>query len=927
MRFNFGILFLLVSFSIFAQNKITVSGKIIDKTLNQPLESATVYFQKVSDSTVVDYSISEASGNFKFSFKPIDYRVKLKISYYGYQNYEKEFQSISSDTNLGIIELEEKTTTLNELELKGEAPPIVIKTDTLEFNASSFKVRPDANVEALLKQLPGVEIDEEGKITVNGKEVNNVLVNGKPFFGKDGKIATQNLPAEMINKVQVTDTKTKQEELSGQAASSNESTINLTIDEEKNKGFFGKATAGYGTDERYESSLMLNYFKNDTKISLLGSSNNINSIGFSMNEIFDNMGGGRNNYYSSYGDGGFGMNGLRFGGSNGITKSNMLGLNYDDVFLDKKLEVNGNYTFTNSDSQNRNRTDRTNLLPDGDTQTNSQSTTNAISNNHNFSVNFEIKIDSMTSMYIEPKLRKQFTKNRSSNSSFTFDENEELLNTNESSDFSDRENSFFSNEIYIHRKFKKKGRGIGFTFENENSKNTNDTYTQNSTAFYQSGNADDERNQFIGNTDENNNYYVELEYTEPVLDSLNLSIGFNYNIDKGKDTENTFDYNAITNDFSGYNDLLSRTISSEENKFGSEIGLQLRKKKLYSSLIFGTDVLKNNHKSLYLGEEKRVRKEYIYPNARFYINWRMAKSKSLYANVNYNVNLPSASQLLPYENLSNPLNTIIGNENLKPQERYNFYTGFNNYNYSERSGYRFYAGGTLTKNNVVSTTIYDEDFKSTTSYTNVNQTSSMYGGVSFDKSYKKEKRTFKFGLGLNLNNNFNQGYTNGELYKSKGYGLTPRIRLSWDIDKLVTIRPLYNYSFNKSNFDNYVISSSENFRHNAKLEITTYYPENLVFGSDFGYTYNSNIASSFQKDFYLWNVSLGYNFFDKQLLAKVKVYDLLNQNISTRRTITPTAITDTENTVLQQYVMFSLTYKLEKFGGKKKSDNGIIFMD
>src|SRR5690606_29957082 len=164
-----------------------------------------------------------------------------------------EFESLLEDKNLGEIQLK-TVISLGEAVVVGSAPPIRIKSDTLEFNASSFKVRPDANVETLLKQLPGVEIDEEGKITVNGKEVNQVLVNGKPFFDKDGKIALQNLPANIINKVQVTDTKTKKEEISGDKASGNNSSINLTIDEEKNKGIMLKAMAGYGTDDRYEGS-------------------------------------------------------------------------------------------------------------------------------------------------------------------------------------------------------------------------------------------------------------------------------------------------------------------------------------------------------------------------------------------------------------------------------------------------------------------------------------------------------------------------------------------------------------------------------------------------------------------------------------------------------------------------------------------------
>ena len=131
----------------------------------------------------------------------------------------------------------------------------------------------------------------------------------------------------------------------------------------------------------------------------------------------------------------------------------------------------------------------------------------------------------------------------------------------------------------------------------------------------------------------------------------------------------------------------------------------------------------------------------------------------------------------------------------------------------------------------------------------------------------------------------------------------------------------------KTDFKNYVIEKADNFLHNAKLEITSYFPKKVVLGSDFNYTYNSNIAAGFKKDFYLWNVSIGYNFFKEQLLAKVKVYDLLNQNLNNTRTITPTAIVDAENTVLRRYMMFSLTYKLEKFSGKKKSEEGIMIIN
>lgn len=202
-------------------------------------------------------------------------------------------------------------------------------------------------MEALLKQLPGVEISKDGKITVNGKEVNEILVNGKSFFGKDGAVAIKNLPSEIIDKIQVSDTKTKEEQLTGQGASSDNKSINITIQEDKNKGLFGKFTGGYGSDKRYEASGLINYFKDKQKISFLGASNNINAVGFSMDEIFDAMGGGRNRSFYSNSNGSFGVDDMTFGGNTGITQSSMLGLNFADEWS-KKFEPSGSYFYTNS---------------------------------------------------------------------------------------------------------------------------------------------------------------------------------------------------------------------------------------------------------------------------------------------------------------------------------------------------------------------------------------------------------------------------------------------------------------------------------------------------------------------------------------------------------------------------------------------------
>ncbi|CAM4074165.1 MULTISPECIES: outer membrane beta-barrel protein [Flavobacterium] len=905
----------------FGQNSYTISGKLLDESLKLPLESATVYFSKAKDSSVVDYTISDKNGNFKFKLKAVDYPLYLKVSYYGFSDYKKEFKNISKDLDLGTIYLVENVSTLNEVIVKSEIPPIIVKTDTLEFNASSFKVSPDANVEALLKQLPGVEIDDEGKITVNGKEVNNILVNGKPFFGKDGKIATQNLPADMIDKVQVTDTKTKQEELSGAAASENSSTINLTIQEDKNKGLFGKATVGYGSDERYESSLLFNYFKDTQKISVLGSSNNINSTGFSMDEIFDNMGGGRSRSMYINENGSFGINGMRFGGNTGITKSSMIGFNFSDEWFNKKLDPNGSYYFSNAITENKNRTSRTNLLPTGNTSTNSESNSKSDVLGHNISLDFEVKVDSTTTFYISPSVSKNRVDSKFSSNASSFDASNNLLNENTSINSNSDESTKFSNTIYFYKKLKKKGRGFSVSFKNDNSKNESFLNTINNTVFYQSGNPNDSRDQNQFDEVKKEEYQVKLDYTEPISDSLTLSFETSFKTEKSNNATNTFDFDTFTNSYSNFNGQLSNTIDGLNNTFNYGIGLRVRKSKFRGSIKMGADFLNYDNQSEYLGVNTVVKNKYIYPNLNGYFSYEIGKSKSIYSQYSYNASLPSAQQLLPFENLANPLNTVIGNAFLKPSENYSLYLSFNNYDYATRSGFYTYGGGDFDRNKIVSSTVYDSDFKANTTYQNIDNTYNFYVGFSVNKSHKKEKRTIKYGFGMNLNYNFDQGLTNAVLYEAKGIQINPKVNFSWDIEDMVTIAPSYRYTYNTRSFKNYVIDNTNNYRHTFKVEATTYWPKNIVLGNDFGYTYNSNIANGFQKDFYLWNVSLGYNFFNEQLLAKVKVYDLLNQNVNATRTITPTAITDTENTVLQQYVMFSLTYKLEKFGGKKKKRN------
>lgn len=913
-------LFLLFSTFAVAQNKFTIKGKVVDKTTQTPLESATFYMTKVKDSTVINYSITDENGVFEVEQKALNEPFILRVSYTGFKPFSRKMNTLSSNLDLGTLQLEDDVEMLNTIDLKGEIPPIVIKKDTLEFNASSFKVRPDANVEALLKELPGVEIDSEGKIKVNGKEVNNIMVNGKPFFGKDGKVATQNLPANLIEKVQVTDTKTKTEELTGDGASGNESTINLTISEEDNKGLFGKVIGGLGTDERYESSFLLNYFEQDLQLSLLGSANNINSVGFSMDEIFDNMGGGRSTSMWSNGSGGFGINGMQFGGGKGITTSEMIGFNYGDSWFNEKVDPHISYYFSHRDSENINRTESINLLPTGETRTVAGATSKDASFGNQLNTEFTIKIDSTLTIFTAPKMLKNTSKSTYKSNRNTFDESNALLNSSISDNYSETDETSFSNDLNLYKKLAKKGRGVSFDFDFSVSQRTAEDFVNSTTDFVQSGDPSDVRNQKEATDVASSKYNVKFYYREPLTDSISLGLELAYVTDRNENSLNTNRFNAINNTFDITNDAQSNSFLSNESRLLPGFGIQLKKKKIRGGFTALANVITLDNSAAYLGQDYELNQNYVFPKLSGYFRYTLKKNMSLYTNLNFDVDMPSARQLLPVLDVRNPLNTVIGNTGLVPTKTVRMYAGLNNYDWKNRTGMNTYFGFTNNYDAVVSSTVYDADFKSNTSYINVANNFSGYAGTYFSKSFKKEKRTFGIEVGAWGNYSVDNGFVNGTAFKAATFSLDPDIEISWSIDELIDVTPSYTFEYNKTSYTNYIIDETDFFRHNAKLEITTYWPKKVVFGSDFGYTYNSNIADGFKKDFYLWNLSLGYQFYEDKFTAKVKMYDVLNQNIGTRRTVSPTGITDTEDTVLQQYLMFSLSYKLEKFGGKKKSE-------
>ena len=907
-------LLLFLSFFLVAnaQNDIVIKGTVYDINTQVPLELATVYFSNAKDSTVIEYANTDKNGVFKIATKKYDKPVFLKVNYMGYQPYTEEQSSLLESKDFGKLYLMQNTKELNEVVIKSEAPPIRVKKDTLEFNAASFKLRPDANLEVLLKQLPGFEVDSEGKITVNGKEVNQFLVNGKAFFDKDGAIALKNLPADIINKVQVSDYKTKKEELSKQESTSDYSSINLTIDEKKNKGYFGKFLAGYGTDDRYESSLILNFFKDKQKISILASANNINSTGFTQDEVFDSMGGGRN----------ANGNARASGTGRGITESSMVGLNYNDEWS-KNFEASGSYKFENSVNKNESKSNQANFLPTSTffTESNSKARSENTGNNANFEL--EYKINPNTRLVFTPAISQSRANSLSESSSFSKDEEEVSLNESNSKSYRESTATSFANSINFNKGFEKRARNLSFVFSNNNTANDSDGINVSKTVFYQGSKPDDERNQNSKGDNSYDSYSADIEFTEPITDSLRVRIGADFDWQNSINDAKTYDFDIASQSYSDLNDLQTNYTTSSRNSVTPKVGLSFEKNDFTFNLNSSTSIVDFDNHSLYLGKTTDLNQKYVLPFGRAQIRYKLDRSKFFTLRYDYSNTLPSSTQLMPVGNLSNPLNTIIGNPNLNPTEKNSVNLNYRNFDMRTRSGYTFYMRGDFFNSEIVSTSVYDSSGKRTTTYKNISGTYNTSIGGNWNQTIKREAHVLRYGASINANYSFDKGFTNTVLYSSKRVGVTPRVYFSYDYGELLTIAPSYGLSYNESRYTNSSLKASSNVVHRINLQTTNYWPKNWTFGNDFGYTYNSNISNGFKKDFYLWNTSLSYGFFDKKMTLKVKVYDVLNQNQSATRTISPTTIRDEENTVLKRYAMFSLAYKLGNFGGKEgRSRNG-----
>lgn len=902
---------LLCVFTSKAQD-FTIKGKVVDSA-SEALTSATVFAESVKDSTLFNYTITNKDGDFELAVKTKEDQARLNVSFTGMQSYAQVVKLDDFKIDVGEIRLEELTNNLDEVLVNVNRSPITIKKDTLEFNAASFKTRPDANLEETLKQLPGVEVDAAGNITVNGKPVQRILVNGKEFFGNDPKIATKNLPKEIINKIQVVDTKTQSQEFTGEEGDSENKTINITIDEDKNRGYFSRATVGGGTDDRYEMSGIANYFQDELRLSVLASSNNINSSGFTFDEVFDAMGRQARTITRSSGRG-FGINGINFGNNSGITKSETAGLSFVNEW-NKKIELSSDYFFGSNKTDTRTSTRRENILPDRTFFSNSESNATRDNDSHRGNLNFSFKPDTLTRISIRPSININKGTTESSSISESLSEEGDLINTSETENRNDNLNLNFTNRFSVTRKFGSKGAFLNFSLNNDNNKSESDNFFFSSRETFGTTPSTQIQDQLISEDNNSDTYEIRSRYRSVMTDNLFLDLTYSYEIESSKNERSVFDFDENTNSYSNFNANLSNEFKVKGETHIPSVGLRYEGDKLRTG--FNLGLLNTKLRTENLIQDIEFNNDFNNLFASANLRYEFERSKRISVYYRNSNNIPSIQQLQPVSIQTDPLNIIEGNPDLKPSFNQNVRINFNNFDFKTRSGYGFYASYNYVRDQVVSVSITDEDLLRRTTYDNISGAQNANLNFYYSKQLKSENEdTYRLRGNISGQYDKNLGFTNLQQFESENYVISPYVGVTYEKDEVVTLNPGFGLDYNLRNF-NLNSNRDEEFTNlNFSLEATTYWPKNVVFGNDITYFKFGNVAADFKSTSLQWNMSLGYQFADDNATLKFKVFDLLDENIGTRRQTGDDFVQDTDQLILERYFMLSFTYKFSKFGGK-----------
>ncbi|MDR2809207.1 MAG: outer membrane beta-barrel protein [Tannerellaceae bacterium] len=897
---------------------VEVKGIVLEEGTKVPVEQATIRLLNVTDSTLINGVVTSRNG--AFSIKEIGAGTYLlAVSFVGFEPYYQPLQ-ITGRTNpvdVGEIELGVGAFELGEAVVIGKAPEVVVRNDTIEYNADSYKVTEGSVLEDLLKKMPGVEVSSEGSITVNGKQVKKIMVDGKEFFSDDPNVASKNLPADMIEKLQVVDRKSDMTRMTGFDDGEEETIINLTVKPGMKQGWFGNAFAGYGSKDRYEGNAMVNRFINNDQITLMGGLNNTNNMGFS--DLASTM----------FQGGGGGAGGFRFmGGGSGITSSGNTGLNFGKDIAGK-LTLNGNGRYSHSENDATNKSFEQRLLRGDTTQyTNELDVRNRVNNNIGANLRLEWKPDTLTQFIFRPNFSYSESHSWEMGDYATLQGYDaahtgprDTLNVGGARSSSDGTGYNLNATLEVSRKLNSKGRVLSASFSGGYNVSDEDGVNYSNTHYYGEENAYrdlliDQQYQYKNS---GYNYRAYVSWVEPLGRNNFLQATYRYNRQRQEALKYTYSPDgsgeyilldtayskSYRNDFTSQRASLS--FKAQRAKYNYTLGMNLDPSHSKSENFVGDEVLSELSRSVIN----------LSPMAQF--NYMFNRQSNLRVDYNGRTREPSMTQLQPVADVSNPNNTVIGNPDLSPRYTNDLSVRFQRFIPEQQTAFMLMFNGDYTLNDIVSDVTNISAGIRRTTYRNVNGNYS--GNLRFMMNTPLRNKKFTINSMTMASYNNSNAFIDNEKSTNRNLVLMEAGGINYRSD-VIDLGINGNIRYNNSQYSLQPDNNQNTFNYGVGGSTTVYLPLSFKLESDIMYSTNSGYSSGFQQKEVMWNASASKSFLKgNQATLRFKIYDILQQRSNISRNVTATGYTDSEYNTLNSYFMVHFIYRFSIFkGGATRSD-------
>lgn len=882
---------ILLGASCFSQ-QMTISGSIQDTAVNRPLPNSVAMVIRLKDSVLVAFTRSDDKGDFSLSNLKID-TLELIVSNarFGDRSYYIIGSAVNTTFNLGTVVLPPKNKDLKEVVIYAFKDPVYYKGDTLMYTADSFKVKPNATVEDLLKKLPGIKVDQNGKVTSQGKAIDQVLVDGDEFFGTDPTIATRNLGAHTVESVQVYE---KKDETNG--SGENLQVMNLKLKDDAKKGYFGKASAATDFHKFYEGELFANKFKGAQKISIFGLISNTPKTNLGFGDI-NKYGLDNETDWSGMQEDGFMF--YKPGEEPvGVPRSIKSGVYYTDR-ISKRTKLNMNYTYASNKLNATASSSSQYFLTDSSYMTSAESKN--IQNAESNSINMKVvqTLDSLTELEIEPRLK--LSNNKLTNQVITsFYTLPDSVMTHQS----DVSNTANTNGVALNafarltRKFRKKDRKFRMNYNfllNDNE--TNGINTGLDTLIHK------DVNQQKNNTVTNQTHNALFIYTEPLSKKIKLEAEYNLNYNLSRQDKTTKDFE--NGEYTAINELLTNRF--ENQRIYNSLGAKFIYEDKHQSLNIGTRgrSISFVNTNLITGKKLTYSVNNLLPY--LFYNYRLSDNSRLNFRYNTLSNQPTIDQLQPVPDNTNPIQVKLGNPHLKPTYSHNFNMFYNTF--KPLSG--FYGGAAttfvITDQAFTNAITYDSNGYTYTETVNVNgnynASANAWAGIPlFTKKLYIEPSTI---FSYTKNSNF----INYEKNITKTANLSGSLSISAEFDTL-GFKLGYTYGYNDPSSSLNQASNKPYSNQHFNLDMYVKLPLKSWIETSAQYIVNSNRPQGYNTNYVVWNLTINKSFLKTEnLVLSLIGYDLLNQNINNNRVVQDNVITDTKTTVINRYFMIQLVYK------------------